>query len=149
MPHITLQITQKGALLNAVIGISVARKEALDQASQPIPPPTQIQAIVDTGSNATAVDPSVLEKLNLTPTGSTTIITPSTGNQPVPVDQYDISILIPAARSDQLPLFLPTLPAICVKLLDSQGFHALIGRDILAQCIFSYNGSIGLFTLAY
>lgn len=46
-------------------------------------------------------------------------------------------------------LLFPILPVICAELLDAQGFHALIGRDVLRQCIFSYNGTIGHFTLAY
>ncbi len=33
------------------------------------------------------------------------------------------------------------------KVGNTQGFHALIGRDILSQCGFVYNGS-GFFTLA-
>ncbi len=33
------------------------------------------------------------------------------------------------------------------ELYAAQGFHALIGRDILSQCGFVYNGS-GFFTLA-
>ena len=35
------------------------------------------------------------------------------------------------------------------KLFNQQGFHALIGRDVLAGCILTYNGAIGLFMLAY
>jgi hypothetical protein len=42
-----------------------------------------------------------------------------------------------------------TIPVVASELLVSQGFHALIGRDILNQCLFSYNGSMKLFTLAY
>jgi hypothetical protein len=34
-------------------------------------------------------------------------------------------------------------------LLFAQGFHALVGRDILSQCILIYNGSNDMFTLSY
>jgi len=34
-------------------------------------------------------------------------------------------------------------------LLSKQGFHALIGLDILRGCYFAYDGQNGLFTLAY
>ena len=47
------------------------------------------------------------------------------------------------------PLVFATIPVVCCELLTSQGFHALIGRDILDRCLFVYNGSVKLFTLAY
>jgi hypothetical protein len=33
--------------------------------------------------------------------------------------------------------------------LSVQGIDALIGRDVLRDCIFIYNGSVGLFTIAF
>jgi hypothetical protein len=42
-----------------------------------------------------------------------------------------------------------TIPVIAADLLVRQGFHALIGRDILAGCYLMYDGKTGLFTLAY
>lgn len=48
-----------------------------------------------------------------------------------------------------MPLIVATLPVISAELLVVQGFHALIGRDILDRCLFVYNGTTQLFTLAY
>jgi hypothetical protein len=33
--------------------------------------------------------------------------------------------------------------------LSTQGIHALIGRDVLQDCILIYNGASGDFTLAF
>jgi hypothetical protein len=33
--------------------------------------------------------------------------------------------------------------------LSAQGFHALLGRDVLSQFILTYNGSMQLLTMAY
>jgi hypothetical protein len=52
-------------------------------------------------------------------------------------------------RATQAPLVVNNLPVICAELVLQQGFHALVGRDILAQCLLEYNGATGLFTLAY
>jgi hypothetical protein len=110
----------------------------------------KITALVDTGASATCLDHSVLQTLALTPTGSVPVITPSTGNLPVIADQYDISLLIPSASTNQVPLVIGTIPVVCcADLLLSQGFQALIGRDVLAHCVFIYNGSIDSFTIAY
>ena len=111
--------------------------------------PVQIRGLIDTGASGTCVDPSVLTTLGLSPTGSVTVNTPSTGNQPHVADQYDVSLLIPGALATHAPLAVPNLPVMCAELLTAQGFHALIGRDILSHCLFSFNGAMGLFTLAY
>lgn len=150
MPYFTLQITVPGGpILNGFIGVSLARRNALVAANQAVPNPAQIRGLIDTGASGTCVDPSVLTILGLSPTGSVTVNTPSTGNQPHVADQYDVSLLIPGALATHAPLTVPNLPVMCAELLTAQGFHALIGRDILSRCLFSYNGAMGLFTLAY
>lgn len=77
---------------------------------------------------------------------------PSTGSQPHNADQYDVSLIVPGSGPTQAPLIVNNLPVICAELVLQQGFHALVGRDILAQCLLEYNGATGLtglFTLAY
>lgn len=149
MPHFSLQILPQGPLLTAYIGVSHTRRSALQALNQPVPAVVQMQALVDTGASNTCVDPSILQTLALTPTGVATVNTPSTGNQPHTADQYDVSIFVPGASATHAPLVVPNLPVICAELLQSQGFHALIGRDILALCLLVYNGTGGVFTVAY
>ena len=48
-----------------------------------------------------------------------------------------------------VPLAFGTVAIVESNLFAAQGFHALIGRNILSRCIFHYNGSIGLFTLGF
>jgi len=45
------------------------------------------------------------------------------------------------------PLYIPNM-AVSASVLLHQGFHALLGRDVLGQCILHYNGD-GNFTLAF
>ena len=149
MPHFTLQTSPQGPLLNAVVGISQERHVALMAANLPIPASIPIRALVDTGASVTCIDPSILQSLALSPTGNATINTPSTGNSPIDVDQYDVGLIVPPSAGNQHALILGTVAVICSELLISQGFHALIGRDILAHCLFYYNGVNGLFTIAY
>jgi hypothetical protein len=77
-----------------------------------------------------------------------TVNTPSTGSSPHTADQYDVSLMIPSGTPTP-PLFVQNLAVMCAELLAAQGFHALIGRDILSRCLFAYNGTANLFTLAY
>jgi Aspartyl protease len=138
-----------GPILSGYIGVSQARASALIAAGQAVPNPVQIRGLVDTGASGTCVDPSVLTTLGLTPTGSITVNTPSTGSQPHVADQYDVSLMIPGSLPTHPPLSIGNLPVLCSELLAQQGFHALIGRDILSICLLSYNGPAGFFTLAY
>jgi hypothetical protein len=146
VPHFTLQASAQGPLIDAFVSVSEARRAALVAAGRPVPNVIQIRGLLDTVASGTAIDPSVLATLGLTPTGTTTVNTPTTGANPQVVEQYDVGLLIPVPNG--LPLFNQTLPVIAAELLAAQGFHALIGRDILSQCVFVYNGS-GFFTLAY
>ena len=41
------------------------------------------------------------------------------------------------------------MPVVASELFQAQGYHALLGRDILQRCVLTYNGSVGIFTLAY
>jgi len=75
------------------------------------------------------------------------INTPSTGSQPHQASQYDVALGIPCGQ--QTPLYRGTLAVLEAQLLQMQGFHALIGRDVLAACLLTYNGGTRLFTLAY
>ena len=85
--------------------------------------------------------------LGLNPTGTAKIFTPSSGQVAVERDQYDVGILI-LAKQNQTPLYIGTVGVIAVQL-KYQGIDALIGRDILSQCILQYNGSMGQFSLAF
>ncbi|MGO9241559.1 MAG: aspartyl protease family protein [Terriglobales bacterium] len=108
----------------------------------------QIQALIDTGASDLCIDPSIFSQLGLTPTGSCQVNTPTTGQQPAQSALYDVSFFVPAGPG-QVPLAIQTMPAIATELLQLQGFHALIGRSILRNCLLTYDGQASLFSLAY
>ncbi len=149
MPYFTLQLTAQGPMMVAFVGVSEARRAALLSVGQAVPQPIQIRALVDTGATGTCVDPTVLQTLGLTPTGSVQVNTPSTGPNPHSADLYDVSIAIPGALQTHSPLIMENIPVLCADLLAAQGFHALVGRDILSLCLLCYDGLRGTFTLAY
>lgn len=148
MSIFTLQIGPNGPELTAFVGVSEGRQAALAAANQPVPQFQQIRALVDTGASCTCLDPSVLQALSLSPTGQVPVNTPTTGTQPHTANQYDVRLIIPGMIATH-PLFVaPTVTVVEAQLLP-QGFHGLIGRDILALCVLVYNGPLGQFTLAY
>ena len=129
------------------MAVSRVRAQVLTQAKQKVPVPVAVRALIDTGASCTCIDPGVFAKLSLSPTGKTSMITPSTGATPQLADQYDVGLFI-VGSANEPPLFLPSLP-VTASVLQHQGFEALIGRDILAKCLFTYNGDMGTFTLAF
>jgi hypothetical protein len=149
MAQFTLQLDPaNGPVLTVVVGVSVPRADALVAAGQPIPPGVTIRALIDTGASGTCVDPSALEKLSLTPTGPVSVHTPSTGGAGHIVEQYDVSLIVPGAGAHHVPLAIPAVPVMSAAL-SLQGIDALVGRDVLRDCILIYHGSLGQFTLAF
>jgi len=148
MPHFTITFTQGVPIINLAVSVSAARRAALQAANAPIPPIQPVRRLVDTGASHTCIDPSVFQALQLQPTGSVPMHTPSTGGVPMAADTYDVGIII-ASTPTSAPFQKPNMQVSAADLLASQGFHVLVGRDILSHCVMTYNGSMQLLTVAY
>ena len=147
MAHFTGAIGPTGALIDVTFWVSSARLAALKAEAQPVPDACHGRALLDTGASSTAIDPSVLKALELPPLGTIPVLTPSTGNVPHDASLYDVSIAIPPALAGEQALVFPRVPVTASQLLESQGIHALVGRDVLARCVLIWNGAYGQFTL--
>ena len=75
--------------------------------------------------------------------------TPSTGKEKVSVNQYDVGLSIFGTSITEPPYRVPNLAVVESELLEAQGFHALVGRDVLSKCVLNYNGTLALYTLAF
>ena len=147
MPHFTLPIDPQGPILTAYVGVSHARAIALQTAQQVVPPPQPIRALLDTGATVTCMDPSVMSALGIPSRGTTLLGSSTSGNAPATVNVYDVSIAVPGATPP--PHVLGTIAVAESPLLTAYGFHALIGRDILAGWTVYYNGPVNMFTVSY
>src|SRR5712692_9881124 len=56
MPYLNSQIQTRGPLVNLKVEVSAPRALALRSAGQPVPPPTQLRGLIDTGADVTLVD---------------------------------------------------------------------------------------------
>lgn len=135
-------------MIGMVIMVSAAKQAALQAAGQPIPTGQPVQALIDTGASHTCIDPMVFTALGLQPTGSVPMHTPSTGTTPMAADTYDITLVIPGPQG-AIPFVRQNIQVSAADLFHAQGFHVLLGRDILSQLLMTYNGSAGFFVLAY
>lgn len=146
MPSINIPITPTGPLLQLLIGVSVPRSKALQAAGQPVPANVQGTFLIDTGASSTCVDPGLVASLSLAPTSAAMVQTPTTNGTPIACNQYDVMIYISAGAGQGL--MIEALP-ILETPLKAQGIDGLVGRDILDNRLFIYNGSLGMFTLSY
>lgn len=127
------------------VGVSEEREEALRRTGQAVPTRVQLRALLDTGASCTCVDPGALQSLALSPTGRTPVHTPSTEGIAHEADTYDVGITL---MHPNLSLHIGTVP-IVESQLDLMGIQALLGRDVLENCLLVYNGQRGFFTLAF
>ena len=148
MPHFTIPVDPKeGPVLKILIAVSEARSDALVKAQELLPNPVLVVGLVDTGASCTCVDTDIISQLDIPVSGNTKVYTPSTGNQPMDADQFDIGLAIFASEKEQ-PHLVRNLPVVGCDFKD-QGYKVLIGRDVLSRCMLVYNGILGQYTLAF
>lgn len=146
MPSINLPVQQPaGPLIQVIVGVSAPRHRALTAAGKPIPAPVSGTFLIDTGASGTCVDPALVAPLGIPPSGSVAIQTPSTAGGVHQCNQYDVMLFIPDGNGGH---FIEVMP-ILETSLKNQGIDGLLGRDVLQNCVFIYNGTSGQFTLSF
>jgi hypothetical protein len=110
-----------------------------------VPAPVPVRALIDTGASCTCVDPDALGMLQLSPTGTAPMATPSTGDGIHQANVFDVGLRLLHPKAT---LTMPNV-AVVESRLANQGIQALIGRDVLANCLLVYDGQAGLFSLAF
>jgi hypothetical protein len=153
MPLVDAQIGPKGCFVSIIVHATPKRFAALMAAGQNNPAPFTGLGLVDPGASNTMIDRSVVAFLGLQSTGVGRLLTPTTGSTPHNCNQYDVSVWFPQAptlvqaKPSAYPVHL-TLP-VSETDFSAQGFHVLIGRDILSHGVFIFNGLCGRFMLGF
>lgn len=145
MPVVNSTILQDGPIFDLLVGVSQARQQMLEKHGFPVPPRVPVRALIDTGSSLTAVIRVVFQQLSLPgPVGSIDIVTPSTRDSSHCADLYDVSLALSHLGEG---ILFPSIRVI--EFPGSDEVQALIGRDVLAHCHFTYDGPGGRFTLGF
>ena len=145
MSHATFKVTVAGLEVPTLIGLDGSTTVDLHSAGKPIPPPLKVKGLLDTGSNVTAVDKSVLTSLGILGFHQTATHT-ITGT--VPVNLYKISLSIIDDTGTGVCFTKPDLTVMELAIV-IPGVDALIGLDILLDCRFLLDGPARHFTLEF
>jgi predicted aspartyl protease len=135
-----LALMQRGPVIPVVISPDQTFAAALQAASKPIPQPVTGFALVDTGATTTCIDATVAQKMGLAPSGTAKLS--SVSHEGTQCLTYPVQLFFPAWN-----VGLQAARAMGVTIAN-QGIIALVGRDLLQNCVLVYNGADGSFTLA-
>ena len=145
MPFLNASIQEDGLIVTVGIAWSTARAEVLKRAGRAPVPPIWVTALLDTGASCSVIDSSVVRTLNLIQAGTVEAHTPSAAGLVQSLNLYDVCL---AFAKPQVKVMSMNLPVAEARLAD-QGFLALIGRDVLNQCLLVYNGPLKSFSISF
>ena len=145
MPHISVRIGSDGAVIDVCVAIGRPWQQQLARLGTPVPQPMTIRALIDTGSDLSAVHPQILHQMGVNRAGSVQIRRPGSGSG------YRLAALFEVQFS--IGGIVPGVPWIATRAAgvapSSPSVLALIGRDILKHCTLFYNGPRDELTLSY
>jgi len=138
-------LNQVGPVIPIEIAIPTALSRFLAAQNQPIPSPIAGIALIDTGATRSCADRKVMSQLGVNPIGRVRLGTARGRSS---------HLLYPAKfRFPQIQFEVEYSSVVGVDLrgqgVGGTQIIALIGRDLLARCIFVYHGTTGSFSLAF
>lgn len=147
MTQIALPAQGNGLLLDVQIGLTALRREQLWKRSMTAPPAVAATLIIDTGADTTMINDQIARTLGLTPTGQTRVLTSGSKGVPETCDVYDIELTIINRKGGPAWVLQPL--EVLARPLPNQATDGMLGRDVLALCLLTYDGPRKLFTIDY
>jgi hypothetical protein len=136
-----------GAIVPIEIHIPSQLAQVLTDAGQPLPNCAKGIALIDSGATSTCVHESILTGLNLHPVG---VMACGTANGPALRSVYPVRLVLPT-----MSVTVDNTQSVGVDLTGQQALTvppepiiALIGRNLLQQWVFTYNGPGGFWTVS-
>jgi hypothetical protein len=146
MPHFTFPITKDGCTLDVLIGLGAVEMQAIQAAGLPLPPPLTARAVLDTGSDKTAVAPHLLQQLG---TVAKARARTHTAAGAVQVQVYEVSLSVPNPTGASTPMLTRPQWVVTEFLHPPPGIDVLIGMDLVKECLWIIDGPGGFFTLGF
>jgi hypothetical protein len=146
MTTLTGPITGDGALASVLIGVSEARRQVLLRLGLPVPVPSVVRAVLDTGSFITLADSQAVTSLGVTAYDRRKFLTSATGATPHVRNVYDLSVTLLDDDGKQLA-YWPSIDVLPAVFPSTDSVHGVLGRNLLATTALHFDGKAGTFTL--
>ncbi len=146
MPHLNFATSPDGPALEVLIGADGDRATALHGRGAVIPRPERARALVDTGSDVTAIAPRVLQALGAVRFRSART---HTAAGVVNVKLFKVSLSMSGPKGIAGPMFVRSTLVVTELGVALPNIEVLIGRDILAECLFLLDGPGAQFLLGF
>ncbi len=139
-------LTYMGAFFPIEVQLPPQIAQTLVAAGKPMPNCVKGLALIDTGATMTCIDEPVLTGLGLNPVG---VVNSGTANGPVKQNIYPARIVFPAQgwTVDITQVTGVNLAGQVIPTTPPAPIIALIGRNILLNWVFIYNGPGGFWTV--
>jgi hypothetical protein len=146
MPTLTGPIVADGSLVNILVGVSEARRQTLRSVGFPVPSPSPVRVLLDTGSFITIAVEQAIVPLGVTRYDQRPFFNSSVGMTPIARDVFNLSITLLDDKGVQL-YYWPSVDVIPGVFPPTDQVQGIIGRDLLDDCVFIYDGKRRNFTL--
>jgi hypothetical protein len=147
MPFLSVPLAAGGALIDVFVALSTHRVDVLKAAGMGYPRPEMAKAMIDTGAGISSISPRIAGNLGLVPSGITPIHSATSGGSPQNCNLYDVCL---AFTQPSIKVLGVNVPVFELDLSVSiPGVDVLLGRDLLRQCLFIYDGQSSTFVLAF
>lgn len=142
LPSSNLQ--QFGPLILVEIAPPDSLVQVLVDSKIPIPPSITGWGTIDTGAYTTCINKTILKSLGGQPVGTRSVLTPGAN---VDLDLYPAKITFPGTMINRAYEEALGIEDMSHSQYENIPIIGLIGRDVLADCLFIYNGKTGIYTL--
>jgi hypothetical protein len=145
MSQLIFPITADGLMVNVRVNVDIATISSLTATGQPVPNSIEAKGLIDTGTDVSAVAPSIIRQLGIQ--SSAQRKTHGIGGN-VQVRIFKVGLYLFSSTQPHLPwLVQPTLQVI--ELPQSLPVEVLIGMDVIRACNLHVDGPGGRFTLDF
>jgi hypothetical protein len=149
---LTVPIGSDGALVEVMIDLAAANVQLLRQSGRPLPQPIALRAVIDTAAEVLCIDSKVLTNLivagNLHPGRFVFASVPALGGVGL-APEYNISVAVLHPSGNARAHLLLRDHPVLEQSLNRIGYQGLLGRDVLNQTAFYWDGPGEALHLAY
>jgi hypothetical protein len=146
MPQLTFLIHADGLCFEALVGLDAPETAARLTARQPIPAPLRVRGMIDTGSNVTVLDATIIQRLGLVTQYQRTTHG-ITG--PVSVNVCYVSLSVTDFGDPTAPWLAHPLLHVMELPVPLPDIELLLGLDVLMGCKLLVDGPARQFTLEF